>query len=509
MPISFYLILSLSKDAHPTCSPVLGERSLVSAITRRQLMVGAAAAAIVPARVHAAPGSLRLIAGTRVLEVNGRAATVLGLAPAVGQRVRRFATGERFAVRLENQLAEPTLVHWHGLTPPSAQDGTPELSQPLLPAGQSYDYDFPLTRSGTFWMHSHSGFQRAKLLAAPLIIADADEPGRDEQDVVMFLTDFSFRAPEEIFAGLTGGMAGMDHAHKRHGAPAVTGQSPMAHMDHSAAAMPMAMDINDIEFDAYLANDRTLADPEVVRVEPGAQLRLRMVNAASATNFWIDLGALTGALLAVDGDDVVQVKDKRFPIAMAQRLDLRLTLPAGQGAYPILALREGAKQRTGIVLATKDAVVRKAQLEQATPSKPLDLALEARVQALHPLVPRTPDRTLTAHLTGDMMSFAWGINGKPYGQDKPLTARAGERVELIMRNRTMMAHPMHLHGHHFQVVAIAGKRLVGAVRDTVLVPAMGSVTIVFDADNPGKWAFHCHNEYHMMAGMMTSLQYEG
>ena len=78
-----------------------------------------------------------------------------------------------------------------------------------------------------------------------------------------------------------------------------------------------------------------------------------------------------------------------------------------------------------------------------------------------------------------------------------------------MRNRTMMAHPMHLHGHHFQVVAINDRRFSGALRDTVLVPAMRSVVVAFDADNPGKWALHCHNEYHMMAGMMTSLQYEG
>jgi len=120
---------------------------------------------------------------------------------------------------------------------------------------------------------------------------------------------------------------------------------------------------------------------------------------------------------------------------------------------------------------------------------------------------RKTDRVIRVDLTGDMARFTWGINGKRYGEDTPLHARAGERVELVMRNRTMMAHPMHLHGHHFQVVAINDRRFAGAVRDTVLVPAMGSVAVAFDADNPGKWALHCHNEYHMMAGMMTSLQY--
>jgi FtsP/CotA-like multicopper oxidase with cupredoxin domain len=77
-----------------------------------------------------------------------------------------------------------------------------------------------------------------------------------------------------------------------------------------------------------------------------------------------------------------------------------------------------------------------------------------------------------------------------------------------MTNRTMMSHPMHLHGHAFQVVAIDGRRFAGAVRDTVLVPPKQSVTVAFDANSPGKWAFHCHNLYHMEAGMMTTVQYE-
>jgi hypothetical protein len=79
----------------------------------------------------------------------------------------------------------------------------------------------------------------------------------------------------------------------------------------------------------------------------------------------------------------------------------------------------------------------------------------------------------------------------------------GQRVAIEMQNHTMMPHPMHLHGHAFQVVAINGAALAGAVRDTVPVPPMGSVTIAFDADNPGRWAFHCHNLYHMMTGMIS------
>ncbi|MGA9866684.1 MAG: multicopper oxidase domain-containing protein [Acetobacteraceae bacterium] len=107
-----------------------------------------------------------------------------------------------------------------------------------------------------------------------------------------------------------------------------------------------------------------------------------------------------------------------------------------------------------------------------------------------------------------MAAYIWSLNDKVYGQDTPLMVKRGERVEIVMPNHTMMSHPMHLHGHVFQVVEINGRRFPGAMRDTVLVPPKTTVTVAFDADNPGKWAFHCHNLYHLQAGMMTTLVYD-
>ena len=110
-------------------------------------------------------------------------------------------------------------------------------------------------------------------------------------------------------------------------------------------------------------------------------------------------------------------------------------------------------------------------------------------------------------LEGSMAPYAWSLNGEYWPNVTPLMIASGQRVAIEMVNHSMMAHPMHLHGHAFQVVAINGAPLAGAVRDTVLVPTMGSVTIAFDADNPGRWAFHCHNLYHMTTGMMTEVRY--
>ena len=88
-----------------------------------------------------------------------------------------------------------------------------------------------------------------------------------------------------------------------------------------------------------------------------------------------------------------------------------------------------------------------------------------------------------------------------------LGVKKGERVEIVMQNKTMMTHPMHLHGHSFQVVGIGTQRFNGAMRDTVLVTPKATVTIAFDANNPGWWFYHCHNLYHLAAGMATSVRY--
>jgi FtsP/CotA-like multicopper oxidase with cupredoxin domain len=268
----------------------------------------------------------------------------------------------------------------------------------------------------------------------------------------------------------------------------------------------MAMDLNDIDYDAFLANDRTLADPEVIRTEPGGRIRLRLINGASSTQFWIDLGALSGTVVAADGHPVRPVRVTRLPLAMAQRLDVLIDLP-GNGAYPIFAQVEGKRARTGIVLAASGAPVSRLAAEAGEDAPPVDLSLEHRLEVITPPAPRAPDVTHRVILAGAMAPYAWSLNGEYWPNVTPLMIAPGERVAIEMVNHSMMAHPMHLHGHAFQVVAINGAPLAGAVRDTVLIPPMGSVTIAFDADNPGRWAFHCHNLYHMMTGMMTEVRY--
>lgn len=486
--------------------------------TRRRFLTSAAAvaalggastlipAAIRPARA-AAPARLapvRLTVERRVLEVMGKPAPVFGIRQPDGTSGLFLDPGQRFLVDLANRSGEDTVIHWHGMTPPYAQDGVADANRPLIRDGASQSYDFE-PRPGTHWMHSHHGLQEQLLMAAPLIVRTAGDRREDAQEVTVLLHDFTFRDPADVLATLTGG--GM--AHGGHGGHGGHGSSHGGGHGGHGGATPMsggaAMDLNDVEYDAYLANDRTLDDPEVVRVERGGRVRLRLINGATSTAFHIDLGALDGTVVAADGNPVQPVTGRRFGMVMGQRLDILIRLPAEGGAFPILAQREGERQRTGIVLATPGAAVVKTAGLAATAAGPVDLSLERRLTALEPLAPRPADAAFTIRLTGGMAPYVWTIDDRPFGEHRPLTVRKGQRVTVTMVNDSPMAHPMHLHGQHFQVTALDGAALAGAVRDTVLVPLNGTVTIAFDADNPGRWPLHCHNLLHMATGMMTEL----
>lgn len=471
-------------------------------VSRRQFLAGTAgiaASAIWPQYATAQSGPLSLTATSRVLDIDGRAATVFGLTNAAGGQGLVLDPGQPFRVDLTNALDVETIIHWHGQIPPNSQDGVPNFPMAPLSTGETRSYDF-VASPGTHWMHSHIPVQEMALLAAPLIVRSASDVAADRQEVVMFLHDFSFRPAEEVLAEITGGTATHD----------------MAAMDHSTMKMPgdamdmtamsgMKMDLNDFNFDAYLANDRTLNDPEVIAVESGGHLRLRVINGSAATVFWVDTG-VPARLIAVDGQPIVPIMGARFGVAMAQRLDLEIDLP-GAGAFPILALREGASERTGIILATPGAKIAKISgvSETVSPAFDTDMSQEMRLQAVSPLVARRADRTQMIMLAGSMMPYVWTIDGQSWGSHQPIVATTGERVEMMFHNMSMMGHPMHLHGHRFQVVSINGMALSGAMRDTVYLPPMSTVTVALDAGEAARWMLHCHHMPHLSTGMMTEF----
>jgi FtsP/CotA-like multicopper oxidase with cupredoxin domain len=457
-----------------------------------------------------APAATTLQATMRTIEVNGKPAKVMGILQPNGTQGYEGVVNQPFRVVLENKLDVPTAIHWHGLHPPNNEDGVPGVTQPVIRPDQSSLYDFTLIPSGTHWMHSHQGLQEAHLLAAPLIVHDSAEQSADEQQVIVMFGDFSFTPPKEIFAKLRAGtedMAGMDSSKSAMGGKAKAAPAP----GKMAMSKP---DANDVNYDAYLANDRTLNDPDVVRVAKSGRVRLRIINGSSGTNYFVDLGSLTGELIATDGIPVKPIRASRFPLAIAQRIDVIVRIPPDGGAFPILGLREFSREQTGIFLATTGAAVNKLPVQAAAPTGLLTLDQEKQLSAVNPLSLRPVDQTAVLRLQGNMAKYVWMMNDVAFDVDDPgkekaqVLVKPGQRVALKFVNETPMSHPMHLHGHAFEVVEINGSPLQGAVRDTVLVPGGGTVTAAFDADNPGLWFVHCHVLWHLAAGMAALLQYE-
>ena len=407
-------------------------------------------------------------------------------------------------------------------------DGVPFLTQDPIAPGESFRYDFPLKQSGSYWMHSHYGLQEQLFNSAPMIIWTPEERAKADRQVVVMLSDFSFTPPGQILMDLKGGMQMPAVADKPPGKTEMGDSKKMSEsMGDSTPAEVIAQKWDDqkeslvrtalrapaaeidVHYDALLANRRTLDDPELVSVQPGESVLLRLIAAASATNFYVDTGSLEAEILAVDGKAVRPVKGNFFQLGTAQRLDLRVSIPKDGGAFPILAQGEGTKLLCGIVLITKEASVPQLSRTASASTAALDNTQEKRLQAVDPLPERGFDRTLPAALSGDMTKYIWKINGAAYPNRDSLDIREGERVAIVFTNATNMGHPMHLHGHDFQVVEIDGEKISGPLRDTVVVPPASKITVAFDADNLGIWALHCHLIYHLVTGMFTVLKYDG
>ena len=106
-----------------------------------------------------------------------------------------------------------------------------------------------------------------------------------------------------------------------------------------------------------------------------------------------------------------------------------------------------------------------------------------------------------------MGSNAWTINGRSYPDTSPIDVKLGQRIRLRLSNISMEDHPMHLHGHTFQIVGTNGRSVDGPLKDTITIHPMEKYDIEFVANNPGMWLFHCHNLVHMMGGLMTEVRY--
>jgi FtsP/CotA-like multicopper oxidase with cupredoxin domain len=405
----------------------------------------------------------------------------------------RLSAGDTLLANVSNQLPADTSVHWHGLALRNDMDGVPGATQAPIGAGEDFSYEFVAAQPGTYWFHPHVGPQLDRGLYGALIVDDPSEPLVYDDEWVVILDDWLdgvTGTPDEVLEELRGGMAGM------------MGGSG-GHMMMGARSELLGGDAGDVFYPLYLINGRPAADPETFASAPGKRIRLRIINAGSDTAFRFALGGHRLTVTHSDGFPVNPVDTDAILIGMGERYDVLVTL--GDGAFPLIAAAEGKGETALAVVRTGSGETPRATtIPELTGSVLTASALAADPSAVLPQ--RTVDRELTATLSGSMMAYDWAINGRRFDPADPLAGALGvaqgERVRLLIENTTQMWHPFHLHGHTYQH---AGS---GPRKDTSIILPRTSLTVEFDADNPGLWAAHCHNIYHAETGMMTILGYQ-
>jgi FtsP/CotA-like multicopper oxidase with cupredoxin domain len=446
-------------------------------------------------RAGAPVREVTLSAAPVTIDLAGRTVTTWAYNDAVPGPVVRLRAGEVLRARLDNRLGEPTTIHWHGVALRNDMDGAAGMTQPPVGPGGRFTYEFTVPDPGTYWFHPHVGLQLDRGLYGPLLVDDPAEPGRYDHEQVVVLDDWTDGvgpSPEQLQARLAaqGGM--------------MMGQGGMDMMGQSGGNTSPVLGGSggQIDYPLYLLNGRPPADPPTIRGRPGQRLRLRVVNAAAETAFRLALGGHRLTVTHSDGLPVVPVTVDALVLGMGERYDAVITL--GDGAFPLVALAEGKRGHAlGVVRTGAGAPPTTAARPGELDGRLLALG-ELRADPRVALGARQPDRTHQVVLSGGMMDARWTINGRTFDDQVPLQVRQGERVRLVLANQSMMFHPVHLHGHSFQVRAQAG---MGPRKDTVIVRPMEQLAVDLAAANPGQWMLHCHNLYHQQAGMMSTLSY--
>ena len=596
----------------------------MNCINRRALLRGAAylggglAAARLPAwgaSPAAGAGAMPTLSGQdlqltierRPWTIDGRKGGAVLINGTMPGPLLRLKEGQTVRIAVENRMDEETSIHWHGLLVPVQMDGVPGVSFPGIPPHSTFVYEFPVIQSGTYWYHSHSGFQELEGLFAPIIIdPKVPDPIAFDREHVVMLSDYSFTAPGLLLKKLK--QEGGVFNYQRQTVGGLLKGKDQTFRERLAWAR-MLMDPTDISdvtgaVLTYLVNGHGPGDNWTGLFNPGERVRLRFINAGAQTIFNVRIPGLKLTIVAADGQLVRPVEVDEFQIANAETYDV-IVQPTEDRAFTIAA---EAVDRSGMARATlapragmvapvpplrprpidrmKDMGMDMAGMshgaaapqadasahaghagheaaqavDPASSAKPGMAALPTRgtdvmedmpgmsmsmldplnapqvklgpgVQMISPLPqdrtgepgqgldsvghrvlvyrdlvalepnpdPRPPQRTLEIHLTGNMERFMWGFDGRKFSETtSPYLFRTGERVRVTLVNDTMMSHPIHLHGHFFELAH--GPEGHHPRKHTVNVVPGGKVSWDFTAD-AGDWAFHCHMFMHMAVGM--------
>jgi CopA family copper-resistance protein len=268
----------------------------------------------------------------------------------------RWRQGDTVTIRVTNRLPAPTSIHWHGMILPANMDGVPGISFPGIRPGETYEYQFPVTQSGTYWYHSHSRFQEQIGLYGPIVIEPrGGERHHADREHVLLLSDWTDTDPERIYR-LLKVQSDYFNYNRRTVADFVSdarknGVSATVSDRRMWGQMRMnASDLLDVSGHAYtyLMNGVTPVGNWTCLFRRGEKVRLRIINGASMSFFDIRIPGLAMTVVAADGQDLEPVTVDEFRIGAAEVYDV-IVEPKDDRAYTIFAQ---SMDHTGYARAT-------------------------------------------------------------------------------------------------------------------------------------------------------------
>ena len=283
-----------------------------------------------------------LAVGRTRLAVDGKAAGATLVNNMFPGPLLRWREGDEVTINVANHLEEDTSIHWHGILLPAAMDGVPGVSFPGIGPHEQFQYRFKVKQSGTYWYHSHSGFQEQTGHYGPIIIDRLGrEPAPYEREHVIMLGDWLYSDPSKLFQKLKKSSEALNFQKRTFGDfLAEAREDPRGAFSERAMWGSTRMSPTDIAdvtgaAYAYLVNGHGPGDNWTGLFEPGERVRLRIINASAMSIFNLRVPGLEMSVVAADGLDVAPVSTDEIQIGVAETYDV-IVRPADR-AYTLFA----------------------------------------------------------------------------------------------------------------------------------------------------------------------------
>ena len=484
----------------------------------------------------------------------------------------RFKEGENVTINVTNNLDVTTSIHWHGLILPYNQDGVPNISYAGIKPGESFTYNFPIVQSGTYWFHSHSGFQEPDGAYGSIVIeAKGREPFKYDRDYVIQLTDAHPHSGDRIMRNLKmmpdyynrqqETLVGFFKDSKKNGLSET--------MDDRKAWGSMRMmktDIEDVQGFIPLINGKTASDNWTGLFKKGEKIRLRFINSSAMTYFDIKIPGLKMTVVAADGNNIQPVRVDEFRIAVAETYDV-IVKPEEDIAYSIFAASMAKSAFGRATLAPREGMQAniptmgdKPSLTMADMSMDhgnMDMSMEGMDHSQMKMVDGKMDHskmtmgnskadpfyaagsglTPKADNEGKFLSYSDLKTQKILYKDRDatreieirLTGNMDRYIWSINGKKYEDADPIKLqygervrfkfvnetmmshpmHLHGMWSILDTGADKWNPIKHTVSVAPGTTLYTETEVDAIGEWAFHCHLSYHADGGMFRKIVVEG